>query len=133
MGRGPYESSLKRFVECLDILDKDKLYTFKELEDICDQWYNTIRDYMSIRLPEVNVKLRKRGKTVKPKMVTKQVCQTRTYPGLVVDPPTSVNGWLGGLGLLLVVGGATVGLAWLKGRKNLHERGEHGLKLRRVN
>lgn len=88
MARGPYEPSLRRFVDCLNSkVEKDKPYTFEELEGICSLWYRTIRDYATIRLSDINIELNKRGKKIKNITVQKQVCQIRSYPGLIVDPP----------------------------------------------
>jgi hypothetical protein len=111
MGRGPYEPSLKRFVECLDgKVEKDKPYTYEELERICNQWYDTIRDYSSFRLSDVNAELEKRGKKVTLTTVTKEICQKRAYPGLIVDPQRSNDGLPVGIAFLKFMEGLLEGM-----------------------
>jgi hypothetical protein len=81
--RGPYEPSLRRFVDCVCYKLEKGEYTYNEVKDVCGVSYRTVGDYATISLNDVNLEIyRECGRSIKPTEVY------RAYPGIKVDPPS---------------------------------------------
>jgi hypothetical protein len=83
---GPYDSSIRKFAECADrTLQKDKDYTVSEAARICGMDDRTVHGYVYPDPFELN-------KSMRPpkKVVIKKICTC--VPGLMVDPPASLDG-----------------------------------------
>ena len=79
--RGPYETSLLEFVQCVcEILEKGKSYTYNQAKKICGMSYRTIKDYATILRFDVNISIAKKcGRRIKPEKIRKD------YSGFGID------------------------------------------------
>lgn len=82
MPSGPYQKPLKRFVECLDRLEKDQRYTLHQVSEKCNLNEQTVDSYVYQNLNELNKYMIEKGKKVKQAKIPKEI------RGLVVDPPS---------------------------------------------
>jgi hypothetical protein len=80
--RGPYETSLNEFVDCVcTVLEEGKSYTYNQARKKCGVSYQTVEDYVTIERSDVNLRIVEEcGRSVKPEDIR------RTYPGLRVYP-----------------------------------------------
>lgn len=80
--RGPYETSLNEFAECVcTILEEGETYTYYEAREKCGISYRTVKDYATLGLHDVNLRIVKEcGRSVQSEKVR------RDHPGLRVYP-----------------------------------------------
>ena len=80
--RGPYETSLNGFVECVcTVLEEGEAYTFNQARKKCGVSYQTVKEYVTLESHDVNLRIVEEcGRSVKPEDIR------RTYPGLRVYP-----------------------------------------------
>jgi len=78
--KGPYESSLREFVECVcEVLVEGESYTYNQARIKCEMSYRTVKDYATIEQYEANWRVAEKcRRRIKPEKIYK------SYPGFRV-------------------------------------------------
>jgi hypothetical protein len=80
--RGPYETSLNEFADCVcNVLESSKSYTYSQARQKCGLSYTTVRDYATMGLSDVNIRIgEKCNRGIRPQDIT------TIHPGFKVLP-----------------------------------------------